>query len=79
MLHLADLGDMETPQHGNDSTGKRIYNSGKSIKKRGNSSKIEFRGISEKFEEITEMPQKNRFLRGFRVFLIRFPVESFPC
>ena len=25
------------------------------------------------------MPQKNRFLRGFRVFLIRFRVEAFPC
>jgi len=45
---------------------KWIYNSGKSIKKRGNSSKLEFRGISEKFEEIAETPQKNLLLRGFR-------------
>ena len=40
---------------------KRIYNSGKSIKKRGNSSKFEFRGISEKFEEIAETSQKTYF------------------
>ena len=37
--------------------GKRIYNSGKLIKKIGNSSKFEFRGISEKFKEIVETPQ----------------------
>ena len=52
--------------------GKRIYILGNRSKKIGNSSKFEFRGISEKFEEIAEMPLKNRFLRGFRVFLIRF-------
>ena len=56
--------------------GKRIYNSGKSIKKIGNFSKFEFRGISEKFEEIAETPQKNRVLifEGFpRIF------DLFPC
>ena len=52
---------------------------GKSIKKRGNFSKSEFRGISEKFEEIAEMHQKMSNLIGFRLFLIRFRVEAFPC
>ena len=59
--------------------GKRINNSGKSIKKIANSPKLEFKGISEKFEEIPETPQKNRFLMCFRIFLVQFRVELFPC
>ena len=53
----------ESPQiYLNKIKGKWIYNSGKSIKKGGNSSKFEFRGISEKFEEIAETSQKNLLL-----------------
>ena len=70
----------ESPQiYLNKIKGKWIYNSGKSIKKGGNSSKFEFRGISEKFEEIAETSQKKPTFRGIHVFLIRFRVESFPC
>ena len=47
---------------------------GNRSKKRGNSSKFEFRGISEKFEEIAEMPQKKPVFEGFpRIF------DPFPC
>ena len=63
----------------NKINGKRIYNSEKLIKKRWNSSKFEFRGISEKFEEIPETSQKNLLLRGFHIFLVRFRIEAFPC
>ena len=42
-------------------------------KKGGNSSKLEFRGTSKKFEEIAEMPQKP-VIEGFpRIF------DPFPC
>ena len=44
-----------------------------------NRSNFELRGISEKFQEIAETPKKNLLLRGFRLFLIRFHVEAFPC
>jgi len=63
----------------NKINGKRIYNSEKLIKKSWNSSKFEFRGISEKFEEIPKTSQKNLLLRGFRIFLVRFRIEAFPC
>ena len=48
-------------------------------KKRENSSKSEFRGISEKFEEIAEMHKKMSNLISFRLFFIRFRVKAFPC
>ena len=46
-------------------------------KKRGNSTKLNLKGISEKFEEIAEMYKKISNLIGFRLFLIRFRVERF--
>ena len=59
---------------------KRIYNSGKSIKKKRKRPKnLNLEGFLKNLKKSRKNRKKNLLLRGFRLFLIRFRVEAFPC
>ena len=80
--------DWESPQkyweiplkYLNKIKGKRIFNSGKSIKKKEETPQnLNLEEFPKNMKKLQKCLKKKRFMRGFRVFLICFPVEAFPC